>query len=102
MLGVITGFIDELREAGVPVSMVEAIDSMRALETIEVADRIALRETLRATLVRTSDTSVPSTRRSTSTSRWSRLWTGNRPQTARRRDSPRHNGVKFPSPVSSI
>jgi len=52
MLGVITGFIDELREAGVPVSMVEAIDSMRALETIEVADRIALRETLRATLVK--------------------------------------------------
>lgn len=52
MLGVITGFIDELREAGVPVSMVEAIDSMRAVETIDVADRIALRETLRATLVK--------------------------------------------------
>ncbi|MEX2251462.1 MAG: VWA domain-containing protein [Acidimicrobiia bacterium] len=52
MLGVITGFIDELREAGVPVSMVEAIDSMRALEAIDVADRIALRETLRATLVK--------------------------------------------------
>jgi hypothetical protein len=52
MLGVITGFIDELREAGVPVSMVEAIDSMRAVEAIDVADRIALRETLRATLVK--------------------------------------------------
>jgi hypothetical protein len=52
MLGVITGFIDELREAGVPVSMVEAIDSMRALEAIDVADRVALRETLRATLVK--------------------------------------------------
>ena len=52
MLGVITGFIDELREAGVPVSMVEAVDSMRAVEAIDVADRIALRETLRATLVK--------------------------------------------------
>ncbi|MDP9494848.1 MAG: VWA domain-containing protein [Actinomycetota bacterium] len=52
MLGVITGFIDELREAGVPVSMVEGIDSMRAVEAIDVADRVALRETLRATLVK--------------------------------------------------
>jgi len=52
MLGVITGFIDELRDAGVPVSMVEGIDSMRAVEAIDVSDRIALRETLRATLVK--------------------------------------------------
>ena len=52
MLGVITGFIGELREAGVPVSMVEGIDSMRAVEAIDVSDRIALRETLRATLVK--------------------------------------------------
>ena len=49
MLGIITGFIDELRGAGVPVSMVEAIDGMRAVEAIEIGDRIALRETLRAT-----------------------------------------------------
>ena len=52
MLPVITGFIDELREAGVPVSMVEAIDSMKAVEAIDVGSRIALRETLRATLVK--------------------------------------------------
>jgi hypothetical protein len=52
MLGVITGFIGELREAGVPVSMVEGIDSMRAVEAIDVSDRVALRETLRATLVK--------------------------------------------------
>lgn len=52
MLPVITGFIDELREAGVPVSMVEAIDGMKAVEAIDVGDRIALRETLRATLVK--------------------------------------------------
>lgn len=52
MLKVVTGFIDELREAGVPVSMVEAIDAMRAVEAIEIGDRIELRETLRATLVK--------------------------------------------------
>ena len=52
MLGVITGFIDELRAAGVPVSMVEAIDGMRAVDAIEIGDRVALRETLRATLIK--------------------------------------------------
>ncbi len=52
MLPVITGFIDELRDSGVPVSMVEAIDAMRAVEAIDVGDRVGLRETLRATLVK--------------------------------------------------
>jgi hypothetical protein len=52
VLAVITGFIDELREAGVPVSMVEAIDGMRAVEAIDIGERVALRETLRATLVK--------------------------------------------------
>lgn len=52
MIPVITGFIDELRAAGVPVSMVEAIDGMRAVETIDLGDRIGLRETLRATLIK--------------------------------------------------
>ncbi len=52
MLGIITGFIDELRAAGVPVSMVEAIDGMRAVEVVEISDRVALRETLRATLIK--------------------------------------------------
>lgn len=52
MLGVVTGFIDELRQAGVPVSMVETIDAMEALETITLDDRHALRETLRATMVK--------------------------------------------------
>ncbi len=52
MLPVITGFVDELRAAGVPVSMVEAIDGMKALETIDLGSRVALRETLRATLVK--------------------------------------------------
>ena len=52
MLPVITGFIEELREAGVPVSMVETIDAMKAVETIDISRRVALRETLRATLVK--------------------------------------------------
>lgn len=52
MLTVITGFIDELREAGVPVSMVEAIDAMQAVESIDIDRRVALRETMRATLVK--------------------------------------------------
>ncbi len=52
MLRVVTGFIDELRHSGVPVSMVETLDAMRALETIGLTDREELRETLRATLVK--------------------------------------------------
>lgn len=52
MLPVITGFIDELRRSGVPVSMVEAIDAMKAVEAIDLSERVALRETLRATLVK--------------------------------------------------
>ena len=52
MLSVITGFVDELRRAGVPVSMVEAIDAMKAVEAIDISQRVALRETLRATLVK--------------------------------------------------
>jgi uncharacterized protein len=52
LLSVITGFIDELRASGVPVSMVEAIDSMQAIEAIDISDRVGLRETLRATLIK--------------------------------------------------
>ena len=36
MISVITGFIDELREAGVPVSMVEAIDGMKPVPRREL------------------------------------------------------------------
>jgi len=52
LITVITGFIDELRAAGVPVSMVEAIDGMKAVEAIDIGDRVGLRETLRATLIK--------------------------------------------------
>ena len=52
MLDVLTGFIQELREAGVPVSMVEAIDAMDAISFTDLADRSAFKATLGATLVK--------------------------------------------------
>ncbi|HEY5889920.1 MAG TPA: VWA domain-containing protein [Acidimicrobiia bacterium] len=52
MIGTLTGFIDELRDVGIPVSMVETIDAMQAVETIELGDRTGLKETLRATLIK--------------------------------------------------
>jgi len=52
VLSVVTGFIEELRAAGAPVSMVEAIDGMAAVEVVDIGDRVALRETLRATLIK--------------------------------------------------
>lgn len=48
----ITGFVGELRAAGVPVSMVETIDAMRALEVIDIGDRSGLKSTLASTLVK--------------------------------------------------
>lgn len=48
----ITGFVGELRAAGVPVSMVETIDAMRALEVIDIGDRPGLKATLAATLIK--------------------------------------------------
>ena len=52
MLGVLTGFVEELRAAGVPVSMVEAIDAAQALRHVDLADRAALKAALGATLVK--------------------------------------------------
>lgn len=45
-------FVGELRAAGIPVSMVETIDAMRALEVIDIGNRQALKSTLAATLVK--------------------------------------------------
>ncbi len=52
MTSLITDFVGELRAAGVPVSMVETIDAMRALEVIDIGDREGLKSTLAATLVK--------------------------------------------------
>ncbi len=52
MLDVLTRFIEELRAAGIPVSMVEAIDAAAALEHTDIGDRAAFKATLGATLVK--------------------------------------------------
>lgn len=52
MLGLLSAFVEELRQVGVPVSMVESIDAMNAVQHIDLTERTALKETLRATLVK--------------------------------------------------
>ncbi|MGH8927164.1 MAG: vWA domain-containing protein [Acidimicrobiia bacterium] len=52
MLSLLTDFIGELRAAGIPVSMVEAIDAMEAVQLIDLGDRSALKAALGATLVK--------------------------------------------------
>jgi len=39
MLDVLQGFVHELRAAGLPVSMTENLDAMRAVEHVDIADR---------------------------------------------------------------
>jgi hypothetical protein len=48
----LTAFVDELRAAGIPVSMVETIDAAEALVHTDLSDRQNLRATLGATLVK--------------------------------------------------
>jgi len=52
MLDVMQGFVHELRTAGLPVSMTENLDAMRAVEHIPMRDREAFRAALGATLVK--------------------------------------------------
>ena len=52
MLDVLQGFVHELRAAGLPVSMTENLDAMRAVEQIPLTEREAFREVLAATLVK--------------------------------------------------
>lgn len=52
MLDVLQGFVHELREAGLPVSMTENLDAMRAMEHVPFDDRDSLRSALAATLVK--------------------------------------------------
>jgi uncharacterized protein with von Willebrand factor type A (vWA) domain len=54
MINRLSEFIVELRETGVPVSMVEAMDAVEALEHTDLSDPQHLRATLGATLVKNS------------------------------------------------
>jgi uncharacterized protein len=51
-LDVLQGFVHELRTAGLPVSMTENLDAMRALEFVGIDDRQMFRSVLSATLVK--------------------------------------------------
>src|SRR5262245_53306126 len=52
LLDVLQGFVHELRAAGLPVSMTENLDAMRAIEHIDIADREVFRAALASTLVK--------------------------------------------------
>jgi len=54
MTAFLTGFVEELRAVGVPVSMVESVDAARAMEHVDLGDRAALKATLGATLVKSA------------------------------------------------
>src|SRR5690349_6629680 len=45
-------FVEALREAGVPVSLAEDLDSVRAVEEVGLTDRESLRAGLAATLLK--------------------------------------------------
>ena len=52
MLDVLSGFIQELRAAGLPVSLTENLDAMEAVKHIPLGDREAFKYALAATLVK--------------------------------------------------
>ncbi len=52
MLSLLAGFIQELREAGLPVSLTENLDAMAAVRHIPIDDREAFKYALAATLVK--------------------------------------------------
>jgi uncharacterized protein with von Willebrand factor type A (vWA) domain len=52
--GLLTGFVEELRAAGIPVSMVESIDAARAMEHVDLSSRTSLKAVLGATLVKSA------------------------------------------------
>jgi uncharacterized protein with von Willebrand factor type A (vWA) domain len=52
LLDLLNGFIGELREAGLPVSLTENLDAMQAVQHIPLEDREAFKYALAATLVK--------------------------------------------------
>lgn len=55
MIDVLTGFFDELRDAGLPVSLSEAIDAAEAVRAVPLDAKMFLRSALETTLVKTPD-----------------------------------------------
>lgn len=54
MLDVLSGFVGELRAAGLPISLTESLDAAEAVHHIPLEDRDALKYALGATLVKSS------------------------------------------------
>ena len=52
MLDLLNGFVVELRNAGLPVSLTENLDAMEAVQHIPIDDREAFKYALGATLVK--------------------------------------------------
>ncbi len=52
MLDLLSGFIVELRRAGLPVALTESLDSMEAIKHIPIEDRAAFKYALATTLVK--------------------------------------------------
>ncbi|HLW44788.1 MAG TPA: hypothetical protein VKR78_01130, partial [Acidimicrobiales bacterium] len=52
MLELLSGFVAELRAAGLPVSLTEHLDAARAVHHVPMEDRPALKAALGATLVK--------------------------------------------------
>ena len=52
MVELLAGFIAELRQAGLPVSLTENLDAMEAVKHIPLEDREAFKYALAATLVK--------------------------------------------------
>jgi uncharacterized protein with von Willebrand factor type A (vWA) domain len=52
LLDVLQGFVHELRAAGLPVSMTENLDAMRAIEHVEMENRDLFKDVLSATMVK--------------------------------------------------
>ena len=52
LVDLLNGFIAELREAGLPVSLTENLDAMQAVHHIPLEDREAFKYALAATLVK--------------------------------------------------
>ncbi len=52
MLDLLNGFVVQLREAGLPVSLTENLDAMDAVQHIPIEDREAFKYALGATLIK--------------------------------------------------